>query len=120
MSPVEEWNADELLAEISGRLINGMDKAMSFAAEKARAGAPVGATGRVQKLVDYEVVPEGNDVVGRVGVNKGKDRGASASQGEAFYWRFHEYGTRKLRARPFVRPAVFENGDEITRLIAEG
>lgn len=120
MSPVTEWNADKLLAQVSGQVINGMDRACSFAAEQARSRAPVGATGKIQRLVDYEVVPKGNDVVGRVGVSKGKDSGASASQGEAFYWRFHEYGTKKMRARPFIRPAVLENGDEIVRLIGEG
>jgi HK97 gp10 family phage protein len=27
----------------------------------------------------------------------------------AFYWRFLEFGTSKMRARPFMRPALQEN-----------
>ena len=30
---------------------------------------------------------------------------ATANPNDAFYWRHHEFGTAKMRARPFLRPA---------------
>jgi HK97 gp10 family phage protein len=36
---------------------------------------------------------------------------------KAFYARFHELGTSKMAAHPFLRPAVFENEAEIMRLL---
>ncbi len=32
--------------------------------------------------------------------------GSSIYMGKAFYWRFFEFGTKKMAARPFVRPAI--------------
>lgn len=36
-----------------------------------------------------------------------------------FYAYFHEYGTSKMKARPFLRPAYDENIDEVQEKIAE-
>ncbi len=114
--PITEWNDKQLLAEISGKVLNGMDKAASFAAERARANAPV-RTGTLRKEIDYEVVPEGNDVVGRVGVKRGP---LAANQGPGFYGYFLELGTSRMPASPFLRPAVFGNADAIVRFLTEG
>lgn len=116
---IREWNQQKILAEISGKVLSGMDNACSFAAEDARGRAPQ-RTGKLASLVDYEVVPISNFIEGRVGIGKGKDSGASASQGEAFYGRFIEWGTKRQAAQPFLRPAVYENADEIVRRVAEG
>ncbi len=113
---IKEWNAKELLAEVSGRMLSGMDNACQFAAEQARGKAPR-ATGTLAEEIDYEVVPERNKVVGYVGVKAG---GIAANQGKAYYGYFQELGTSKLPARPFLRPAVFENGEQIVKLISEG
>jgi HK97 gp10 family phage protein len=119
VSPITEWNQQKVMAEVSGQVINGMDRACAFAAEQARPRAPR-RKGTLAGLITHEVVPVGNTVEGRVGVSKGKYAGDRSNQGEAFYGRFHELGTVKMPARPFLRPAVYENADEITRLIAEG
>ncbi len=115
---IKEWNDKKLLAEVSGRVLSGMDKAVRFAAEQAWELAPVGATGVLRNEIDHEVVPERNTVVGRVGVRRGNF--GAANQGPAFYGYFHELGTSKMAARPFLRPAVFDNAAEIVKLIAEG
>ncbi len=117
MSPVIDWNADKVLREVSGRVINGMDKACKFAAGQAKSKARK-RTGTLVKNIDYEVIPKGNDVVGYIGVRKGGALGSN--QGEAFYGYFQELGTKKMRASPFLRPAVFSNGDQIVKLISEG
>lgn len=109
MTTITEWHDRELLAEVSGRVLNGMDKACAFAADQARGLVPV-RTGLLKSEIDYEVEPEGNDVIGYVGVKKG----------HAFYALMVERGTRKARARPYLRPAVFGHAAEIAKLIAEG
>ena len=110
---ITQWNQRAVIAEVSGRVINGMDKACSFAAEIARGKAPH-RTGFLASQIDYEVQPEGMTIVGRVGV-----RGVG-NRGDAFYGYFAELGTKNMAAHPFLRPAVFENGDEIVKLISEG
>lgn len=110
---VREWNDKELIAWVSGRVLSGMDRACQFAAGQAKGKAPV-ARGVLRDEIDYRVATEGNDVVGYVGVKKGKgDR-------DAFYGIFIEAGTVKAQASPFLRPAVFGNADQIVKLIAEG
>lgn len=32
-----------------------------------------------------------------------------AKKGDVFYWRFHEFGTEKMKATPFLRPAMQES-----------
>ena len=105
---ITEWRAKEVLAEISGRVASGMDKAASFAAEQARGKAPR-QTGKLATSIAYEVKARGSEITGYVGTGS-----------KVFYGRFVEMGTRKLAARPFLRPAVFENADQILRLIREG
>jgi HK97 gp10 family phage protein len=70
------------------------------------------------------------DVMFRVGVrggarqysntreNRGKQRvgKAYATGGSTFYWRFLEFGTSKMAARPFLRPALAENVDKATNV----
>lgn len=104
-----EWDAAGVLAAVSGRVVNGMDRACAFAAADARARAPK-ETGRLESSIDYEVVPVGLDIEGRIG---GRRKGA-------FYLRFQELGTSKMAARPHLRPAVFANGATIVRLIEQG
>lgn len=55
-------------------------------------------TGKSEKSIAIEVSKSGNEVY--VGV--------SNQRSDAFYLYFHEFGTSRMRARPFVRP-TFEN-----------
>ena len=41
---------------------------------------------------------------------KGKGKGNPG--GDTFYWRFLEFGTSKMSARPFMRPAMSASGDK--------
>lgn len=61
-----------------------------------------------------------------VAVRKGKTRDAKAAKrGEgklgkdAFYARFHEFGTVKMPARPFIRPGFEESMQPATEAIAK-
>lgn len=109
MSVIESWRQAELIAEISGEIVDGMGAACAFAADRARENAPE-RRGILKGDIDYRVEAHGNEVTGYVGVKKGK----------AFYGYFVELGTSKMAARPFLRPAVFGHAAEILRLIVGG
>lgn len=109
MSNITKWSQSEVLAWASGHILGGMDRACAFAAAQAKANAPK-ATGNLAGEIDHEVTVTRNTITGWVGVRKG----------DAFYGYFQELGTRKMRAHPFLRPAVFKNGAQIVKLIARG
>ena len=43
-----------------------------------------------------------------------KRRRAARDPSETFYWRYLEFGTRKMKAQPFLRPAYNQNIDAAT------
>jgi len=40
--------------------------------------------------------------------------------GWAYYWRFLEFGTRKMRAKPFLTPAAEARGPEAAQAMIDG
>ena len=52
-----------------------------------------------------------NRAAGRVG--KSYEGG-----GNVYHWRFLEFGTSKMRAQPFMRPALEDNVDTVTNTVA--
>lgn len=60
-----------------------------------------------------------NGIVMRVGVRGGARKGSS----DVWYWRLLELGTEKMRARPFLRPALENNSqsvaDNLTRELSK-
>ena len=74
-----------------------------YVRDEARERSPF-KTGRLKKNISYQIRRKDKSV--RLGV-----------RGKAFYGMFFEFGTRKLKKRPFLTPAVEENIDHI-RLIA--
>lgn len=111
MKIVKSWRKREFLAKVSGRVADNLYAACLFAADQVRARAPRGETGLLIENVDVDVEVQARDEVieGRVGVRK-----------KAFYAWFLEMGTSRMAARPFIRPAVFDNAREIVRLIQGG
>ncbi len=132
---ITEWNADKVRAEMSGRVVDNMDKACQFVRDNAQ-GRVRRRSGTLAANIDYEIDVWGDRVSGFVGVRKGR----------AYYGWFVEVGTKGHKitvsrrralsdqgtmygrvvrhpgtaARPFLRPAIFENGPRILRLIGEG
>lgn len=111
MKIVKEWRKKELIAKVSGRVADNIYAACLFVADQARARAPRGETGQLIANIDIDVEVSAREQVieGRVGVRK-----------KVFYAWFIEMGTVRMAARPFLRPAVFDNAREIVRLIAGG
>lgn len=54
---------------------------------------------------DYEAYGE---------IKTGKSASANPG-GDTFYWRFLEFGTERIRATPFMRPALSENVEKATK-----
>lgn len=57
----------------------------------------------------------GNTLNARIGI-KG---GAKKNPDTPFYWRMHEFGTKKMPARPFMAPALEDNAQQILDSVAE-
>lgn len=106
---LKSWRQKAALAEISGELVAGMDRGCAFAADRARAEVPV-RTGLTREDIAYTVDVDGLEIVGKVGVRTGK--------AHAWYAAFIEFGTSKMAAQPFLRPAVLNNKRRIVKLIA--
>lgn len=98
--------------------------------QAARANAPVlviptpyRATGTVKKRITVRASKfsrqAGNEGVyinvrpisGKAQVKK-YGRAGAKNKNDPFYWRFLEFGTKKMAARPFLRPAAESRGNE--------
>jgi HK97 gp10 family phage protein len=78
----------------------------TFAVEQAaRARAPRGLTGRLRAAITSKATA----TAGRVGIAPGF--GISGRPGPEVYWRFVEYGTVRMPARPMFRPAAEQERD---------
>jgi len=54
-----------------------------------------------------------------IGVRHGKPKKNAKRQDDPFYWHFHEFGTSKMAARPFMRPAFEESKDDVVTAMTE-
>ena len=70
---------------------------------------PAPDTGNLKNTIRYEVNEEGREVYGIVGT----------TQKDPDYGLFLEYGTSKMEARPWLRPAMRENNDFIRQSLAK-
>ena len=107
---ITKWYGEQVVAKLSGKVVDGVDRAASFVADRAGSLAPV-RSGRLKGGIDHVVIARKEEVDGIVGVTK---------KSKAWYARFQEKGTKKMKAHPFLVPAVFNNSREILRLIAGG
>lgn len=74
-----------------------MDVTAFQVAQGAAERAPVGATGRLKESIEHQPRPQ--SVMSVVGVRQG-------FMTYPYYWKFLEYGTVKMGARPMFRPAA--------------
>lgn len=99
------------------------DAAKANAAKLDRPETPLRIADNIAVQFSAKTLKTTGDVMMRVGVrggakqysntreNRGKGRVGTeyAIGGSTFYWRFLEFGTSKMPARPFMRPALQEN-----------
>jgi HK97 gp10 family phage protein len=50
---------------------------------------------------------------------RGRRHGGRRAETAVLYWKYLEYGTVKLAARPFFRPAALEKADEVSKIVQE-
>ncbi len=111
-----EWRGDEFLARVRARLAANLGEAAGLVADKmvesingpyppaSEPGeSPHRRTGDLRASVTSEV----DGLVARAG-----------APGKVAYWL--ETGTTKMAARPFVRPALAENLDEVRATVTAG
>lgn len=134
----ELQRALELLPkEIQGRpLKSAVSAGAKVILDEAINKAPVGETGNLRKAL-YRYRSRSQSTVGKetylVGVRKGKGIYGNTrlnrrlgrvgkkytTQGEAYYWRFVEFGTSKMSAKPFLRPAFESQKERAVQIIKE-
>ena len=54
-----------------------------------------------------------------IGVRHGKPKKNAKRQDDPFYWWFHEFGTSKMPARPFLTPAFEESREKVLQVMTE-
>jgi HK97 gp10 family phage protein len=128
---------NQLPKEIQGRpLRSAVSAAAKVIVDDVKARVPVGETGNLKTAV-YRYRSRRNSATGRetffVGIRQGKAQfkdtaynrrrgrvGKSyKTAGEAYYWRFLEFGTAKMQAKPFLRPAFEANKSRAVEVIKD-
>lgn len=125
-----KWFEQKVLAEISKVKRSALRKIGAAVARDAKALCPVGievrfATktvkerepGTLRASIRYLIVKKGTGVQVIAGSKKALiSRGGKSYMGrDPFYARFVEYGTSRMSARPYLRPAMRKNHDMIMR-----
>ncbi|OYQ76053.1 HK97-gp10 family putative phage morphogenesis protein [Wohlfahrtiimonas chitiniclastica] len=106
-------NAGKLKAARSA-LLQSANVVKKSAAAKAKAIDDPSTANDISKNVvarfDRQAFRKTGNVKYRVGIAGGaKQNGKGGKGGDTFYWRFLEFGTQHIVARPFLRPAIDEN-----------
>ncbi len=104
-----EWHPEEITAEIEKKAMDRLEKAGEVVAAKARNLVPVGKNipagkGKWSKR-EAGALKKSIRVVRLKGDPKLNVR-VYAGNKEVYYARFVEYGTVKMKAKPFLRPAL--------------
>ena len=107
-------NMKNLATELQTKVkLEAVMEAANFLKGESERRVPI-RTGKLKENIVIQKV-EDNEIATEVKVGPNRD---------AFYGAMVEYGTKNMRARPFMRPSFDENEDriqkEITRKIQEG
>lgn len=96
-------NSKEVLAELFEKLDQALDYCGFVAAGYAKLDCPVD-TGNLRSKIGHTTIVEKNDFSCYIGTN-------------VEYAPYVEFGTYKMKARPFLRPAASNHKDEYTQII---
>lgn len=100
-------------------------------AEAIRRAAPLKDTGNLERSIITRAIAKGKTpltseahVTVRTGKVSRRERAAARKKGvaarvDAYYWRFLEFGTVKMAARPFMRPALDASRQAAIEAMAE-
>ena len=109
---IKDWVPEQITAEIEKKAMDRLEKAGEVVAAKARRSVPV----RSGKLRDtIRVTRLKDDPKLNIRVYAG-----NRIKGGAFYAHMVEYGTVKMKPRPFLRPALNSSKAEIMAILGAG
>jgi HK97 gp10 family phage protein len=109
---VVDWSPDKITAEVEKKAMDRLQKAGEVVAKAARQKVPVD-TGKLRETIRVTRLP--GDPKQDIRVYAG-----SRKKGEAYYAHMVEYGTVKMKAKPFLRPALNQSKTEIMNIMENG
>lgn len=119
---VENWNPEIITEQVEKKAMDRLEKAGRLVAARARAKCPVGVDVNFSGKWGKRKAGTLRDSI-RVTRLKGDPKQnirVYAGNREAFYARFVEYGTVKMKARPFMRPALNSSKADIKTIVENG
>ena len=96
------------IAIANKHLNRATSQAATLVQKSAKTKVPV-LTGTIMRNIKKRKQRTRNKFTATTGVGVLSDRSGRQSGTDAFYWTFVEFGTSKMPARPFLRPAFEEN-----------
>jgi HK97 gp10 family phage protein len=109
---VENWHPEVITAEVEKKAMDRLARAGELVADKARQNVPV-KSGKLKASI--RVTRLKGDPKQNIRVYAG-----SRQKGGAFYAHMVEYGTVKMPAKPFLRPALNSSKSEIKSIMENG
>jgi HK97 gp10 family phage protein len=109
---VSKWNDKEITAEIEKKAMDRLEKAAEGVADLARGKVPV-LTGKLKDTIRVRRLK--GDPKQNVRVYAG-----NRLKGGAFYAHMVEYRTVKMKAKPFMRPALNQSKAAIKSIVENG
>ena len=110
-----EWRPEQITAEIEKRAMDRLEIAAGYVMRRARQNVPVDS-GRLRDSI--RVVRLKGDPRLNVRVYAGNRK--KREEGGAFYAHMIEFGTVKMTAKPFLRPAFNECKGRIKDIVQNG
>jgi HK97 gp10 family phage protein len=120
------WNPDLASDEITKTMMNRLEKAAELVATRARQNVPVGKdrppykTGKEWTARKAGALKKSIRVVRLKGDPKLNIRVYAGNSGDVYYAHFVEYGTAKMAAKPFMRPALSASKSDIKTIMENG
>ena len=104
----------EKAAEVEKAMMEGADEAADIVKQSAESKAPRKLGNLVRSIDKNKVLNKDGKISVYVGIQKNEIFSA-----DGYYARMQEKGTSKMKARPYLRPALDENKSRINSIITE-
>lgn len=112
--------ADQIIEELRRKdvdfvrlLREGLIESANLVKDKAKQKAPF-RTGRLREAIDTGDLELSK---GKVKIDIGINTSVKPFSRDGYYARFQEMGTSKMRAHPYLRPALDESKDEVNFIV---
>jgi len=99
--PNDRWNDDAVIRRLTRKVVDRLELVGEFVENAAKVNCPVD-TGNLRGSITHKV--DKQDLSVTIGTN-------------VDYAPYQEFGTYKMKAHPFLRPALIENKANIIRIL---